>query len=75
MHPRRDLWPLRDSVFHVTNSGYCVSDFEVSDCVLGVVMAVELDRFELDDVLEALDGVVAVDESEAWLCRRLMRGI
>jgi hypothetical protein len=63
-------------VFHVTNSGYCVSDLEVSDCVLGVVMAVEFDRFEFDDVLEALDGVVAVlDESDAWLCRRLMRGI
>lgn len=43
-----------------------------SDCVLGVVTAVELDKNEVDEVWEVHDGVVAaLDESDdVWLCRR-----
>lgn len=69
MHPRKDLWP-RETVFHVTNSGYrCSLDLALelvpSDCALGVVAVVLLDNSEFDEVLDAQEGVVAVlDESD-----------
>lgn len=61
MHPRKDLLPLREMVFHVTNNGYFSSDLErdvrVPDWALGVVAAVELDKSELDEALEVLEVV------------------
>lgn len=61
MHPRKDLLPLREIVFHVTNNGYFSSDLEpdprLPDWALGVVAAVELDKSEFEEVLEVLEEV------------------
>jgi hypothetical protein len=69
MHPRNDLCP-RETVFHVTNSGYRWSvdlalELLPSECAPGVVTVVLLDKSEFDEVFDAQEGVVAVlDESD-----------
>lgn len=81
IHPRKDLRPLFDSVFHVTNRGYfcslrrCRCPAGVSDCEDIELDVVALEKIELDDVLDIADGVVDTLESDAaWLWRRSILG-
>ena len=77
MHPRSDLWPCFEIVFHVTNRGYFSSlglRAVVSDWVdreLGVVTVVELERTDWDELAEVIEGVVEELEPD---CSRLTLG-
>lgn len=70
IHPRKDLRPLFDSVFQVTNRGYFCSPslccaLGVSDCEDIELVVVALEKTELDDLLDIVDGVVDTLESDA----------
>jgi hypothetical protein len=58
-------------VFHVTNSGYFCSPslcgaLGVSDCEDIELDVVALEKTELDDLLDIVDGVVDTLESDVW---------
>jgi hypothetical protein len=72
IHPRKDLLPFLEMVFHVTKSGDGPTAFkrrfippgreEEAGCGIGMVTVVDVDRAERDEFADRVEGVVDILE-------------